>query len=200
MLRYTIFRTKWGYFGFAGTEQAIFRTFLPTPEHEQAERGLRKSFQSEGDNLSLHKDFQQDLQERIIAYYEGEPVDFSTDPAVGLNGSGLFAHKVLQVCRKISFGQTVTYGELAKRVGSPNAARAVGSVMAGNPIPLIIPCHRVLRTDGGLGGFSAPGGTATKQRMLHHEQAVRPVTAGSPAALGWGPSLMSPIAVATIKT
>ncbi|MCX5646423.1 MAG: methylated-DNA--[protein]-cysteine S-methyltransferase [Phycisphaerae bacterium] len=172
MLQYAIFRTKWGYFGFAGTERAISRTFLPTPEHEQAERGLLKSFHHTGDNLSLHKDFQQDLQERISAYYEGEPVDFSTDPAVGLNGAGLFAHKVLQACRKISFGQTITYGELAKRVGSPNAARAVGSVMAGNPIPLIIPCHRVLRADGGLGGFSAPGGTATKQRMLHHEQAL----------------------------
>ena len=115
-----------------------------------------------------------DLQERIVAYYEGEPVDFSADPAVSLNGAGPFVHKVLQACRMIAFGQTKTYSDLARQVGSPNAARAVGSVMAGNPVPLIIPCHRVLRTDGGLGGFSAPGGTATKQKMLHHEQAARP--------------------------
>jgi methylated-DNA-[protein]-cysteine S-methyltransferase len=170
MLHYTIFRTKWGYFGLAGTEEAVSRTFLPTPERQDAERGLLKSLQLSGDNLCLDKDFQEDLQEWIVAYYEGEPVDFSTDPAVSLNGSGSFAHKVLLACRGISFGQTTTYSDLARQVGSPNAARAVGSVMAGNPIPLIIPCHRVLRTDGGLGGFSAPGGTATKQEMLRHEQ------------------------------
>ncbi len=98
-------------------------------------------------------------------------MDFSTDPAVSLNGSQPFAHKVLQACRRIAFGRTTTYSDLARQVGSPRAARAVGSVMAGNPIPLIIPCHRVLRTDGGLGGFSAPGGTAIKQKMLRHEQA-----------------------------
>jgi methylated-DNA-[protein]-cysteine S-methyltransferase len=194
MLQYAIFRTEWGYFGLAGTEQAISRTFLPTAERQDAERGLLQGFQSTGDNLRLDKDFQQDLQERIIAYYEGEPVDFSTDPPVVLTGAGLFVHKVLQACRMIVFGQTKTYSDLAREVDSPNAARAVGSVMAGNPVPLIIPCHRVLRTDGGLGGFSAPGGTATKQRMLHHEQGVRPAT------LGRGPSLMPPAATATIKT
>ena len=172
MLHYTIFRTKWGYFGLAGTEGAVSRTFLPAPERQDAERGLLKSLQPAGDNLCLDKDFQQDLQERIVSYYEGERVDFSLEPAVSLNGSGRFVHKVLQACRKIAFGQTKTYSDLARQVGSPNAARAVGSVMAGNPIPLIIPCHRVLRTDGGLGGFSAPGGTATKQKMLHHEQSL----------------------------
>jgi len=200
MLQYTIFRTKWGYFGLAGTEKAISRTFLPTPERQDAERGLLQSLPLASDNLRPGKDFQRDLQERIIAYYEGEPADFRADPALSLNGAGPFVHKVLQACRMIVLGQTKTYSDLARQVGNPKAARAVGSVMAGNPVPLIIPCHRVLRTDGGLGGFSAPGGTATKQRMLHHEQAVRSATPGSPAALGWGPSLMSPIAVATIKT
>lgn len=200
MLQYTIFRTKWGYFGLAGTEQAVSRTFLPTPERQDAERGLLQGFSPAGDNPRPDKDFQRDLQERIVAYYEGEPVDFSTDPAIGLSESGPFVRKVLQACRMIAFGQTKTYSDLAKQVGSPNAARAVGSVMAGNPVPLIVPCHRVLRTDGGLGGFSAPGGTATKQRMLHHEQVVRSATPGSRAVLGWGPSLMSPAATATIKT
>jgi methylated-DNA-[protein]-cysteine S-methyltransferase len=213
MLQYTVFRTKWGYFGLAGTEQAISRTFLPAPERQDAEQGLLQSLLPTGDNLRLDKDFQHELQERIVAYYEGEPVDFSADPAVSPSGAGPFVHKVLQACRMIAFGQTKTYSDLARQVGSPNAARAVGSVMAGNPAPLIVPCHRVLRTDGGLGGFSAPGGTATKQRMLRHEQAIRPATPGSPAgtpntkecvwksgALGWSPSLMSPAPVATIKT
>jgi methylated-DNA-[protein]-cysteine S-methyltransferase len=184
MWQYTIFRTKWGYFGLAGTEEAVARTCLPTPQREETEQKLLGTFKLNIDNLCLNKDFQQNVQGRIVAYYEGEMVDFSTDPAVTLDGAGLFAHKVLQACRKIGFGQTKTYNDLAKQVGSPNAARAVGSIMASNPIPLIIPCHRVLREDGGLGGFSAPGGTATKQKMLHHEQSARPATLSSPAALG----------------
>jgi methylated-DNA-[protein]-cysteine S-methyltransferase len=172
MLHYTVFRTRWGYFGLAGTEEAVCRTFLPVSEREKAEQGLLRSFQSAGDNLRLNKGFRQDLQERIIAYYEGEPVDFAVEPAVNLNGAGPFVHHVLDACRSVAFGRTTTYSDLARQIGRPNAARAVGGVMAGNPIPLIIPCHRVLRTDGGLGGFSAPGGTATKQEMLRHEQAV----------------------------
>ena len=145
MWQYTIFRTKWGYFGLAGTDEAVARTCLPTPQREEAEQKLLASFKLNSDNLCLNQDFQQTVQGRIVAYYEGEPVDFSTDPAVSLDGAGLFVHKVLQACRKIGFGQTKTYNDLAKEVGSPNAARAVGSIMASNPIPLIIPCHRVLR-------------------------------------------------------
>ncbi len=171
MLHYTIFRTKWGYFGLAGTEEAITRTCLPVPQREQAEQTLLIRLKLTDDNLMQRQDLQQELQRRITAYYEGEPQDFSLDPAVDLRGSGPFARKVLQACRRIAYGQTMTYSALARKVGHPGAARAVGSIMAGNSIPLIIPCHRVLRTDGGLGGFSAPGGIAVKQRMLSREQA-----------------------------
>jgi methylated-DNA-[protein]-cysteine S-methyltransferase len=170
MLCYTVFRTKWGYFGLAGTEDAICRTFLPGLQRQQVEQGLLASLHGADDSSRQNKHFQRHLQERIRAYYEGEAVDFSLDPHVDLNGSGLFAGKVLQACRKVIFGRTTTYSDLAQQVGSPRAARAVGSVMASNPIPLIIPCHRVLRTDGGLGGFSAPGGIAIKQKMLLHER------------------------------
>ncbi|MCU0915574.1 MAG: methylated-DNA--[protein]-cysteine S-methyltransferase, partial [Planctomycetes bacterium] len=148
MLRYTVFRTRWGYFSLSGTEQAVRRTFLPVPDREQARHGLLHGCASIGDNLSLDKDFQKDLQERIVAYYEGEPVDFTVEPAVHLNGASAFVHQVLRACRSIAFGTTKTYSDLAREVGHPGAARAVGRVMAGNPIPLIIPCHRVLRTDG----------------------------------------------------
>jgi methylated-DNA-[protein]-cysteine S-methyltransferase len=170
-LRYTVFRTQWGCFGLVGTEEAVCRTFLPGPQRQEIEQKLLEGPRSACGNFRWEKDFHRGLQERIVAYYEGEPVDFRTDPAVSLNGSGAFAQKVLQACRKITFGQTTTYNDLARQVGSPRAARAVGSVMASNPIPLIIPCHRVLRTDGGLGGFSAPGGIGIKQKMLRHEQA-----------------------------
>ena len=66
-------------------------------------------------------------------------------------------------------GETTDYTGLASQAGSPKAARAVGSVMAKNPLPLIIPCHRIVARSGLIGGFSAPGGTTMKKRLLRHE-------------------------------
>jgi len=172
MLHYTVFRTTWGYFGLAGTDAAASRTCLPVPSLQAAERGLLLGLDPPGEDIRLNRGFLPDLQKRIIAYFEGENVDFSTDPPVLLDHTTAFGRKILHACRAIPFGQTRTYSDLARQVGNPGAARAVGGVMASNPMPLIVPCHRVLRTDGGLGGFSAPGGTATKQKMLHHEQVV----------------------------
>ena len=77
-----------------------------------------------------------------------------------------FARKVLRALSHLPYGRTTTYGQLAKRIGSPAAARAVGSCLARNPLPLIIPCHRVLPRTGALGGFSAPAGPALKRRLL----------------------------------
>jgi len=77
-----------------------------------------------------------------------------------------FARKVLTALSRLPYGRTMTYGQLAKRVGSAAAARAVGSVLACNPIALIIPCHRVLRSTGELGGFSGPDGPELKGRLL----------------------------------
>jgi methylated-DNA-[protein]-cysteine S-methyltransferase len=80
-----------------------------------------------------------------------------------------FQRRVSLACRQIAWGNTCTYGELATRIGSPRAARAVGSVMARNRLPIVIPCHRVLGTAGRLGGYSAPGGLDTKRRLLQLE-------------------------------
>jgi methylated-DNA-[protein]-cysteine S-methyltransferase len=77
---------------------------------------------------------------------------------------------VLEACRGIPYGRTTTYAELAAKAGNPRAARAAGSAMSHNPIPIIIPCHRVLHTGGGLGGFSAPGGLSLKERLLAMER------------------------------
>ncbi len=77
-----------------------------------------------------------------------------------------FARKVLTALSHLPYGRTMSYGQLAKRVGAPAAARAVGSVLARNPIPLVIPCHRVLTRTGALGGFSAPAGSNLKQQLL----------------------------------
>lgn len=80
-----------------------------------------------------------------------------------------FNVSVLEACRTIPFGHTLTYGELAERAGSPGAARAVGAAMSSNPVPIVVPCHRVVATSG-LGGFT--GGVATKRTLLAHEGAL----------------------------
>ncbi len=83
-----------------------------------------------------------------------------------------FQIKVLLETYKVPKGQTVTYKELAKRAGSPNAYRAVGSVMRINPLAPMIPCHRVIKSSGALGNYSAKGGTELKRRMLKREHAI----------------------------
>lgn len=165
-MKYVIFSTKWGYFGLAGIEKAVCRTILPLESFETIKTLLLNEFPEAKPDKNMFKS----LQNEIIAYFEGKNVDFNTDIPVFLNGSGEFSHKILNSCRTITYGQTITYADLAQKAHYPNAARAVGNVMAKNPIPLIIPCHRVIRTDGKMGGFSAPGGTNLKKRLLLHEQ------------------------------
>jgi len=87
-----------------------------------------------------------------------------------LDGLGLFARRVLTACRDIRFGQTVSYGRLAEMAGKAGSARAVGGALAKNPLPLIIPCHRVTYANGKMGGFSATGGVKLKKRMLKLEE------------------------------
>ncbi|HRS12317.1 MAG TPA: methylated-DNA--[protein]-cysteine S-methyltransferase [Sedimentisphaerales bacterium] len=170
--RYTIFRTRWGHFGFACNDKGVCRSVLPSSEVEAVRKALRTSLEPSLPHVVFERDLARELQERITAYFEGENVDFSTDPAVDLTDRGPFERAVLDACRRIPAGQALTYAALAEKVGRPHAARAVGNALAANPIPLIVPCHRVIRTDGGLGGFSAPGGTATKQRLLMHERSL----------------------------
>ncbi|MSP44709.1 MAG: methylated-DNA--[protein]-cysteine S-methyltransferase [Xanthobacteraceae bacterium] len=103
----------------------------------------------------------------IQRYLAGQPVDFSAI-AVDLDGIDGFRKKLYAALREIGFGRTTTYGELAKKLGLTGweGAREVGEAMGKNPMPVVIPCHRVLAAGGKLGGFSAYGGPATKQKLL----------------------------------
>jgi methylated-DNA-[protein]-cysteine S-methyltransferase len=105
----------------------------------------------------------------LADYLGGTPVDFST---LVLDSGGLSPADQAIYCtlRRVPAGETLTYGELARRAGlGAGAARAVGVAMAKNPWPVVVPCHRVMAADGTLHGFSAPGGLATKQRLLRLE-------------------------------
>jgi O-6-methylguanine DNA methyltransferase len=83
--------------------------------------------------------------------------------------SSNFQKNVWHEIEKIPYGETRTYKEIAIAIGKPNAHRAVANACGKNPQPIKIPCHRVIRSDGKLGGYSAPGGTATKRRLLKEE-------------------------------
>jgi methylated-DNA-[protein]-cysteine S-methyltransferase len=90
------------------------------------------------------------------------------------DGVETFERQVFEATRAVAPGTTTTYGALATALGDPSAARAVGRALARNPFPIVVPCHRVLAADGSLHGFSAPGGLATKRRMLAIERAADP--------------------------
>ena len=112
----------------------------------------------------------------IRRYAEGEPVEFADAP-VDLDGVDAFRLAVYAAARRLKFGETTTYGELAASAGHPGLARETGQALGANPVPLVVPCHRILAAGGRIGGFSAPGGAATKQKML----ALEGVRIGPPA-------------------
>ncbi len=158
---FTVFETAWGYAGFAAGENGITRLLLPVPSRAVA----LAAFSDAAFDASLMKD----LQKALRQYFDGKQVDFRGWPCVDTACTSDFGTAVLKECRKIKYGQTITYGELAHRAGKPGAARAVGTILARNPVLLLIPCHRVLRADGSLGGFSAAGGIGMKKRLLDLE-------------------------------
>lgn len=110
----------------------------------------------------------QRLADLFRDYATGKPVDFS-DVKLDLSHLTPLQRKIVACCRKIPRGKTLSYGELAAKAGAPGAARAVGSTMAKNRFPIVVPCHRVVAAAGKLGGFSAPEGLGLKTRMLQLE-------------------------------
>jgi methylated-DNA-[protein]-cysteine S-methyltransferase len=164
--KYVLFRTRWGYFGLAGDDRGLLRSCLPGGR-EAVKLRLLKGL---GD-CRREKAFMKEVRELVSAYYEGSCVNFGRDIPVVLDGVGEFGRGVLESLRMdVRYCETISYGELAGRIGRSGAARAVGGVLARNPLPLIIPCHRVTCANGKIGGFSAVGGARIKKKMLDFER------------------------------
>jgi methylated-DNA-[protein]-cysteine S-methyltransferase len=161
---YLIFETAAGFCGVAWNGVGITCLRLPTRSAEAAERALLR--RTPGAKAGTPTPPVARAVAAVRRYFEGEETDFS-GVELDLGDQESFFRQVYAAARRVGWGSTTTYGALTKELGAgPEAARDVGQAMAKKPVPLIIPCHRVLAAGGKIGGFSAPGGSATKIRML----------------------------------
>lgn len=120
------------------------------------------------DHLEHNPDALEGDLDQLSAYFAGQLTSFDLD--LDLSGLTEFQAQVLQAAARIPYGQTLSYLQLAARLGRPRSSRAVGQALAGNPIPILIPCHRVIASSGALGGYA--GGLDWKRRLLIHEGAL----------------------------
>jgi methylated-DNA-[protein]-cysteine S-methyltransferase len=159
-----IFPTRAGWMAFASDEDGITNVFLPTKDKADAIDTLKKIPGGEQKPSQVMKNLEYDFKR----YFRGERVDFNKYPISPRNQT-LFRRYVWSNARKIPYGRTLTYGELAAKAGFPSAPRAVGGALGANPVPIIVPCHRVV-SQNGLGGFS--GGLDLKKELLELEGAL----------------------------
>ena len=168
-LRYCVFDTALGPVGLVWSERGLIRLQLPEDDRRATERRLRGN----ANNIAETKPDAEigGVVASLQRYMAGERIDFSR-VKLDLTGIGAFHRSIYESTRAVAWGKTTTYGALAKLAGSLEAARAVGQAMGRNPVPIIIPCHRVLASGGKIGGFSAFGGAVTKARLLAMEGVV----------------------------
>ena len=157
----TIFDTALGEFALAWTDAGLRRVYLPGEDRTVLVARLEKL----GATLAEPDRKISALLDLIEDYADGREVDFSTQ-RLDLHGVPTFHQRCYAILAQIGWGQTMTYGEMARQLGDVGLSRAVGQAMGANPVPLILPCHRVVASDGRPGGFSAPGGALSKARML----------------------------------
>ncbi len=182
MIGFATFDTALGTCGIAWREGGVVGCALPAADREAM---LRQLARGHPDGIAAPPPAAVAEAIRLtVRLLEGEPVDFSS-VSLALDRAAPFERQVYAQTATIPHGETRTYGEIAAAIGAPGAARAVGRALARNPIPIIIPCHRIVAADGRSGGFSAPGGVLTKMRLLELERARRGTQPGLFADLGW---------------
>lgn len=168
ILGWTLFDTAIGRCGVAWSSAGIRRLQLPEGSDEATAARLHR--EGEPTVPAQSPAPVQAAIEAIRRLLAGEHLDL-LDVALDLDGLPAFHRRVFEATRAIPPGQTQSYGDIARTLGEAHAARAVGQALGANPLPILVPCHRVLAADGSLHGFSAHGGLATKQRLLEIERA-----------------------------
>lgn len=165
---FTLFDTAIGRCAIAWGDGGIVGIQLPEPQPAATRARMLRRFPGAAPGAPP-ADVQRVIDD-IVALLRGDPRGFAT-ARLDLRDVPEFDRAVYTAARTIAPGETITYGELAARIGDPDAARAVGQSLGRNPFPIVIPCHRVLAAGGKAGGFSASGGAATKLRLLAIEGA-----------------------------
>lgn len=162
ILKYSIFNTFFGLCGILWSEKGIVKLILPgmTKDGLVSAINCQKSAISKGRFI--------DIEDSVKRYFDGKRVNF--DFPLDLSYSSPFQQRVYKITKTIPYGEVKTYKWIATRIGLPYASRAVGNALSKNPIPLLIPCHRIIRKDGEMGGFTASGGIGFKRKMLNMER------------------------------
>jgi methylated-DNA-[protein]-cysteine S-methyltransferase len=174
----TLVETRLGWIGLAWSAHGL--TQLQLPEATRAAT-LRRLRMRAGDVAEVEAPAPvREAIALILRFASGEPVDFS-GVAIDIEEVDAFRRAIYAATREIGYGHTTTYGALCAAAGHPGMARETGQAMATNPLPLIVPCHRVLAAGGRLGGFSAPGGASAKLRLLDLEKSRPPSPPGQGA-------------------
>jgi len=155
---YSVFHTAAGWVGLRYSTSGLRRVILPR-------RSAREVHELLGSDAAETPDSCADLQERFLTYFSGRRADFPDE--LDFSGATPFQRQVWQVTRLIPYGETRSYQWVAEQIGKPGAARAVGQALGKNPLPVIVPCHRVLASDGGPGGYI--GGIEMKKLLLELE-------------------------------
>ncbi|MHC4877134.1 MAG: methylated-DNA--[protein]-cysteine S-methyltransferase [Planctomycetota bacterium] len=163
-----VFETPFGWFGLLGRDGQLTRISIGDANPDDALDHLLHVDRVAKSEIEV-TDWYPALREKMLAYVDGEAVDFADIELVWPRPLTEFRQRVLNATRHIPCGHTATYQEIAAQAGSPGAARAVGTAMSSNRFPIVIPCHRVVGSNGGLGGFTSPQGIDLKQRLLSME-------------------------------
>lgn len=166
-IKYTTFETKIGWIGIAGTEKGIIRTTLPLPNKESVLKVFIELHEPDIDFSAIS--YFSDAVDMFTRYFNGQKVNFSLP--IDLGGYTDFQIAVWEITKTIPYGELRSYKWVAQSIGNPKSARAVGHALALNPIPIIVPCHRVIASDGGLRGFS--GGLELKERLIQLEKGIK---------------------------
>ena len=169
MSAYTLFRTAVGSCALAWGPDGIVGVQLPESNQSATLARLLRKLDGSASPGTASPEIQRTIDD-IVNLLDGEPSDL-LHARLDMSRVPAFFRDVYAIVRRIPPGQTLSYGEVARRCGDQGAARAVGQAMARNPFPIIVPCHRVLAADGRSGGFSANGGVQTKMRLLAIEGA-----------------------------
>jgi methylated-DNA-[protein]-cysteine S-methyltransferase len=169
---YALFDTAIGLCAIAWGDRGVIAVQLPDASEAAMRARLRRRFPDAAEApppASVERAIA-----GIVTLLDGQTTDLS-DVALDMERIPPFNRRVYEIARAIPPGSTLSYGEVAARLGDPGEARAVGAALGENPFPIVVPCHRVLAAGGKMGGFSAPGGTATKRRLLTIEGAIADV-------------------------